>query len=84
LHIEEGKKKLSFHNYLKINISTPFSIVAYESKLEVLNLFSSTSTVVVLLFASEHRHKLSTRTSAVYKYVKEHYLISKEHQVENP
>jgi hypothetical protein len=37
------------------------------------------STVVVLLFACEHRHKLCTRTSTVYKYVKEHYLISKEH-----
>jgi hypothetical protein len=83
LHIEQEKKP-SFHNYLKINISTPFSIVVYESKLEVLNLFSSMSTVVVLLFASEHGHKLSTRTSAVYKYVKEHYPISKEHQVENP
>jgi len=27
---------------------------------------------------------MSTRTSTVYKYVKEHYPISKEHQVENP
>jgi hypothetical protein len=37
-----------------------------------------------VLFASEHRHKTSTRTSRVYKYVKQHYPISKEHQVENP
>jgi hypothetical protein len=28
--------------------------------------FSSTSTVVALLFASEHRHKMSSRTSTVY------------------
>jgi hypothetical protein len=52
--------------------------------------FLSTSAIVVLLFASEHRHKISTKTSTVYKYVKEHYSISKghrgarEHQVENP
>jgi hypothetical protein len=41
-------------------------------------------------FASEHRHEMSTTTSTVYKYVNEHYPISKEncaareHQVENP
>jgi molybdopterin synthase catalytic subunit len=36
-------------------------------------------TIVVLLFASEHRHKMSTGTSTVHKYVKEHYPISREH-----
>jgi hypothetical protein len=41
------------------------------------------STLVVLLSASEHRHKMSARTYTVYKYVKELYPISKEHQVEN-
>jgi hypothetical protein len=40
--------------------------------------------------ASNHRYKMSTRTSTVYKYVREHYPISnehrgaREHQVENP
>jgi hypothetical protein len=54
------------------------------------SFFSSTSTVSVLLFASEYGHKMSTRTSTVYKYVKKDYLTSKEHcgardqQVENP
>jgi molybdopterin synthase catalytic subunit len=43
-------------------------------------LFTSTSTIVVLLFVSEHRHKMSTRTSTVYKYVKEHCPIPKEHR----
>jgi hypothetical protein len=33
----------------------------------------------VLLFASDQGHKMSTRTSTVYKYVKEHYPASKEH-----
>jgi hypothetical protein len=53
-------------------------------------LFSLMSTIVILLFASVHGHKMSTRTSTVYKYVKEYYPISKEHlgahkhQVENP
>jgi hypothetical protein len=48
------------------------------------------SSTVVLLFASKHRRKMSARTSAVYKYVKEHYPTCKEHlgahehQVENP
>lgn len=46
--------------------------------------FSSTSTVADILFASEYRREMSARTSTVYKYVKEHYLISGEHQVENP
>jgi hypothetical protein len=56
----------------------------------VLNLYSSTRTIVVLIFASEHKRKISIRTSTVYKYVKEHSLLSKqhrgvcEHQVENP
>jgi hypothetical protein len=34
------------------------------------------STVVVLLFASEHRHKMSAGTSLVYKHAREHYPIS--------
>jgi hypothetical protein len=48
------------------------------------------STILVLFFASKQKHKMSTRTSTIYKYVKEHYPISKEHcggrdhQVENP
>jgi hypothetical protein len=46
--------------------------------------------MVVLLFASEHKHKMSLGASTVYKYFKEHSLISKEHrgasehQDENP
>jgi hypothetical protein len=32
--------------------------------------FSSVSTIVVSLCASEHRHQMSVRTSTVYKYVK--------------
>jgi hypothetical protein len=49
----------------------------------VLDLFSSTSTIMVLLFASKHRHIMSVRTSTVYKYmyVREHYPLTKEHQV---
>jgi hypothetical protein len=35
-----------------------------------LGLFVSTSTTVVLLFASEHTHKLCTRASTVYKFIK--------------
>jgi hypothetical protein len=52
--------------------------------------FPSTSTIVVSIFYSEHRHRMSTRTSIIYIYVKEHCTISKEqrgareHQVENP
>jgi hypothetical protein len=59
-------------------------------KTRATNLSSSTNTTVVLLFASEHRHNMSSRTSTVYKYVKEHYPVSKqqygvrEHQFENP
>jgi hypothetical protein len=55
-----------------------------------LNLFTSTKTTAVLLFNSEHWHKMSTRTSTVCKYVKELYMIPKEHrgarehQAENP
>jgi hypothetical protein len=47
-------------------------------------------TEVVLLFANEHRHKMSTGTATVYKYVKEHHQTLKEqsgvreHQVDNP
>jgi hypothetical protein len=58
--------------------------------LGVLTLFSWTSIIVVILFTNEHRYKMSSRTSTVYKYVKEHYPVSKEyrgageHQVENP
>jgi hypothetical protein len=58
----------------------------------VFNCFSSTSTIclILLVLASEKRHEMSTRTSTVYKYVTEHYPISKEHygarehQVDNP
>jgi hypothetical protein len=49
------------------------------SRSGVLRLSSSMNTVAVSSFASEHRHKISTRTSTVYKYVKEHYPTSKEH-----
>jgi hypothetical protein len=51
---------------------------------EVVNLFSSSRTIVIYLPASEHR------TFTVNKYVNEHYAISKEHngvrehQVKNP
>jgi hypothetical protein len=50
---------------------------------------SSPSTTVVLHFTIEHKHRMSTRTSTFYKYVKEHYPTSEkhhgvhEHQVEN-
>jgi hypothetical protein len=47
-------------------------------KAEFLNSVSSTNTTEVLRFASEHWHKMSTRTSTVYKYVKEHFPISYE------
>jgi hypothetical protein len=56
----------------------------------IRNFFSSTRAIVVSLFASEHRHKMSARKSTIYKYVKGHYPISKEyrgareHQVKNP
>jgi hypothetical protein len=55
-----------------------------EARAEILILFSSTSTMVVINFASEYMHKTFTRNTTVYKYVKKHYPISKEHQVENP
>jgi hypothetical protein len=51
--------------------------------------FSSTNSIAVLPFVSEHRHKTSIRTSTVYKCVREHYPISnenrgaREYQVEN-
>jgi hypothetical protein len=35
-------------------------------------------TEVVLLFTKEHRHKMSTGTTTVYKYVKEHHQTLKE------
>jgi hypothetical protein len=44
----------------------------------VLDL-STTTTTVVLLFVSENRYQMSTRTSTVYKYFREHYPISKKH-----
>jgi hypothetical protein len=37
--------------------------------------FLSTSSVVVLIFTREHRHKMAARTPIVYKYVKEHCPI---------
>jgi hypothetical protein len=40
--------------------------------------FLSTSTILILHFASDHRYKMSTRISTVYKCVKEHNQISKE------
>jgi len=45
----------------------------------VLDLLSSTSTIAVLVSASEHWHKMPTRTSTVCKYVKERYPISEEY-----
>jgi hypothetical protein len=47
--------------------------------------FSSTSVVVVVLFASEYRRKVSARTSTVHKYVIEpkERRGAREHQVEN-
>jgi hypothetical protein len=41
----------------------------------VLNFLSSTGTVVVVLFTSEHTHKIPARTSTVYEYFKAHYPI---------
>jgi hypothetical protein len=70
--------------------SIPGRDKGFSSGLGVLDLFSSMSTIVVLFSTSEHRHITSTRASTVYKYVKEHYPISKEHhgahkqQAENP
>jgi hypothetical protein len=55
-----------------------------SSKPGALNHFPPTSTTAVLLFASEHRHKMSTGTSTVYIFVKEHYSVSKDHQAGNP
>jgi hypothetical protein len=49
----------------------------------LLNLFTSTSTTVVVHFASEHRHKFSTTNSkdqTVYAYDKERYPIPKEYR----
>jgi hypothetical protein len=46
----------------------------------VHNLSSSTSTVVVLLSASERTHKMSTRSFTFYKYVEEHHPIPKEYR----
>jgi hypothetical protein len=40
--------------------------------------FSSTSTILYLLFASDHRLEMSTKTSTLYKYVKKHYPISND------
>jgi hypothetical protein len=45
---------------------------------------------VLLLASDQNTYKMSTRTSTVYKYVKEHYPMAKdhrvarEHQVDNP
>jgi hypothetical protein len=56
----------------------------------ILNLFPSTSTIVGLLFVSQHRYKLSIKNYTVYKYVKDHYAIQRkhrgahEHQIEIP
>jgi hypothetical protein len=63
-----------------MNTQTYVSVLT--SRPGVLNLFTSTSTKVVVLFASEHGHEMSTESSnyqTVYKYVKKHYAISKEH-----
>jgi hypothetical protein len=70
-----------FHqNISMIQTAGTFHICCSDLHAGVLSLLSSTSTIVVLLYASEHRHKMSARTSAVYKYVKEHYPISKVHR----
>jgi hypothetical protein len=50
----------------------------YTPRTGVLNLCSSTSTVVVLLFASEHR-LISARTSKDQTFFKELCPLSKEH-----
>jgi hypothetical protein len=50
--------------------------VLYGVKARVLNLFASTSTAIVILFASEHRHKMSTgsyKDQTVHNHVKEHH-----------
>jgi hypothetical protein len=43
-------------------------MVVVSSKAGILSHFSLTSTIVVLLFVRGHRHKMSTKTSTVYKY----------------
>jgi hypothetical protein len=78
-------KSLILHIHLMISslwigsFSRSLLFVPSPSSAGVFNLLLLTSTVAVLLFASKHRHKMSTRTSTVYKYVKEHYPMSKEH-----
>jgi hypothetical protein len=52
-----------------------------DIRIGVIHHLSSTNTVAILPFASEHRHKMSTRISTLYKHVKEHYPISKKHGV---
>jgi hypothetical protein len=46
---------------------------------EVLKPFSSTSTVAVLLLASEHRHKMSLELPKI-KLFKDQYAVSKENR----
>jgi hypothetical protein len=52
----------------------PRGIAVYQQS----SLFASTNTIAVLRLVSEHRHTKSTRNFTVYKYVREHYPISKE------
>jgi hypothetical protein len=58
-------------------VSFPSIFLPLYSKTGFLSLFSSTSTRTVSHFASEHRHKMFTRTSTIYKFVKEQYPISR-------
>jgi hypothetical protein len=55
----------------------------YDRKQEFSTFFHRRA-LLVLLFLSEHRHKIYTRTSTVHKYFREHCPIWEEHHVENP
>jgi hypothetical protein len=73
----------SFHGFINVSISMGITqknslryIICLVKSLpdyplyRVLNLSSSTSTTVVLLIASKHRHWMSITTSTLYEYVK--------------
>jgi hypothetical protein len=67
-----------------------FELATFGSSGQHTNHYTSKATPPTPLPASNHRYKMSTGTSTVYKYVREHYPISNEHrgarghQVENP
>jgi hypothetical protein len=64
--------------YLGVREQKRLNTTGLEGRGPHLNLSTLTSTTIVVLFASKHRHKMSTGSSkdqTVYKHVKEHYPI---------